>query len=102
MQANHYRETLIAAVDKLVAIRHEIFDLGFGVAVAGELKEWSDTVPIGEAHTITREILEGCTDANMQMIVKLLGEVEETVISICNINKIEFPDQREDDDDNQA
>lgn len=71
----------------------------FQVAIKGELKEWSDSVPVGEFHTFTREMFEGCSDTNMQLLVKLLDNVESTVDSICNLNNIDFPIPQTDEQD---
>lgn len=97
MQTEPYRETLTETVTKLVDIRQQVFDLLFQVAVTGELKEWSDSVPVGEFHTFTKEIFEGCSDTNMQLLVKLLNNVESTVDSICNLNNIDFPVPQQDE-----
>lgn len=99
MQTHYYRETLTETVSKLVDIRQQIFDLLLQVAVTGELKEWSDKVPIGESHSFTKKMFEGCSDTNMQLIVKLLNNVEITVDSLCNLNNIDFPSIEERKDD---
>jgi hypothetical protein len=99
MQTDHYQERLIETVTKLVDIRQQVFDLLFQVAITGELKEWSDSVPVGEFHNFTREMFEGCTDTNMQVLVKLLDNVESTVDCICNLNNIDFPIPQTDEQD---
>lgn len=99
MQIDNYRETLSETVTKLVDIRGQVFDLVFQVAITGELKEWSDSVPVGEFHNFTREMFEGCSDTNMQLLVKLLDNVERTVDSICNLNNIDFPVTQQDEAD---
>lgn len=63
----------------------------FQLAIAGELKEWSDSVPAGEIHTFTKELFEGCSDSNVQLLVRLLNKLESTVDSLCNLNNIPFP-----------
>lgn len=98
MQTDTYRETLTETVNKFVDIRQQVFDLLFQVAITGELKEWSDSVPAGEVHSFTREMFEGCNDINMQVLVKLLNNVENTVDSLCNLNNIEFPITQKDED----
>src|SRR5690349_14649915 len=99
MQIDHYKETLSETVTKLVDIRGQVFDLLFQVAMTGELKEWSNSVPVGEFHNFTREMFEGCSDTNMQLLVKLLDNVERTVESICNLNNIDFPVTQQDEAD---
>lgn len=99
MQADHYRETLTETVTKLVDIRQQVFDLLFQVAITGELKEWSDSVPVGEFHNFTKEMFEGSSDTNVQLLVKLLDNAESTVDSICNLNNIDFPIPKTDEQD---
>lgn len=100
MQTDYYRETLTETVTGLVNVRQQIFDLLFQLAITGELKEWADSVPVGEFHTFTKEIFEGCSDANMHLLVKLLNQVETTADSICNLNNIDFPIAQRDEEDN--
>lgn len=99
MQTDHYRETLTETIKKLVDIRQQIFELLFQLAIKGELKEWSDNVPTGETHTFTKEIFEGCTDTNIELIVNLLNNVEGVVDNLCNLNKIDFPDPQQNKED---
>jgi hypothetical protein len=99
VQIDHYRETLTETVTKLDDIRQQVFDLIFQVAITGELKEWSDSVPVGEFHNFTREMFAGCSDANMQLLVKLLDNIESTADSICNLNNIDFPTPETDEQD---
>lgn len=89
MQEESYRESLTVAVSKLVDIRQQVFDLAFDLAMAGELKEWSENVPAGEVHTFSKEIFEGCGDANLKLITALLTNIEITVDGLCNLNNLE-------------
>ena len=90
-----YRTVIRDAVLKLVGIRNEVFDLSFDLAISGELKEWADAVPVGEDHTFTRELFEGCNDVNLKLLTELLGKVETVVDSLCNLNNIPFPAEEE-------
>jgi hypothetical protein len=47
MPTEAYRSSLADAVARLVAIREQLFDATFQVAVTNELKEWSDSIPVG-------------------------------------------------------
>jgi predicted amino acid-binding ACT domain protein len=93
MQKENYREVLSNTVNNLVNVRQVLFDGLFELAIAGELKEWNESVEVGESYTFTKEIFEGCTDANIQLIVKLMNKVESTCDSLCNLNNIDFPNQ---------
>lgn len=95
MQKENYREVLSKTVNNLVNVRQELFDSLFQLAIAGELKEWVEAVEVGESYTFTKEIFEGCVDTNIQLLVKLMGKVETTCDSICNLNNINFPEQNQ-------
>lgn len=90
-----YAAALRDSVLKLARIRNEVFDLSFTLAITGELKEWSDTVPVGEDHLFTRELFEGCNDANLKLLMELLNKVESVVDSLCNLNNLPFPHEEE-------
>ncbi len=91
MNANPYRETLQETLEKLVQMRSEILDCLLQLAVTGELKAWADAVPVGECYTFSTELFAACDDANMQILVRLLGRVEQTADSLCNVNALDFP-----------
>ena len=52
MSPEPYKQSLSDAVAKLMDIRELLFDVTFQVAITNELKDWSDTVDVGEVHTI--------------------------------------------------
>jgi hypothetical protein len=56
----------------------------------GDLKEWNNTVPIGETHQFDFELFKNSDDTNIQMLAKLIETVDETFESIKNINNITF------------
>jgi len=56
----------------------------------GDLKEWNNSVPIGETHQFDFELFKNSDDTNIQMLVKLIETVDETFESIKNINSITF------------
>jgi hypothetical protein len=97
MHDDQYREVLSETANKLMEIRSTVFDTIFHLAMAGELKEWSDAVPIGESFTFTKDIFEGCEDNNIQLLTSLLTSIERTCDSICNLNSIKHPLDNEDD-----
>ncbi|MGI4822603.1 MAG: hypothetical protein ACRYFV_15445 [Janthinobacterium lividum] len=65
MPAEAYQDSLSHAITTLLAIREQLFDVSFQVAVTNELKEWSDSIPVGEVYTIPSELLASCSDANV-------------------------------------
>ena len=56
----------------------------------GELKEFNDAVPVGEEHQFDFAIFENSTDTNIQLLVKLIKSVDDTFMSIQNINNIKL------------
>lgn len=52
MQTDNYRANLINALRNLRAVNESIFDSMVDIIMAGELKEWNDSVPIGEVHEL--------------------------------------------------
>ena len=90
MQLTPYKQALQDAVSTLVAIREQLFDTTFQVAVTGELKEWSDTVAVGESITMPKEVFASCDDKNVQMLTALMTQVEQTCDSLLDLNNLEI------------
>jgi len=93
MDPNEYKESLQQAAAALVNIREQLFNTTFQVAITGELKEWSDTIPEGEQVTFSKEVFAGCDDANVQLLTGLLDAVERTCDSLLNLNHLELEDE---------
>lgn len=90
MSPDPYKQSLTDAAARLIHIRELLFDVTFQVAIANELRDWSDTVKVGEVHTISKELLESCNDTNVQLLTKLLISVERTCDSLLNLNSLEL------------
>ena len=88
MQTEHYRDNLQAALQTLIGVNRSLYLNVIGVAMQGELKDFNDAVPVGEVHKFDFAIFENCTDTNIQLLVKLMRAVDETFLSIQNINDI--------------
>lgn len=84
MENDHYKEALINAVKKLVEVHETIYLSVFHLAMAGELKEWNDSVKIGESYEFSQEIFENCADINIQLLIKLMENVKDTANSLYN------------------
>lgn len=89
MDKETYRAGLISALEKMIEASNCLFDGAVSIALAGELKEWSDSVPVGEVHTFEFDLLKNCQDNNIRMIVELMEKIEELYDRICNLNGIE-------------
>lgn len=56
--------------------------------MAGELKEWSDSVPDDEEYDIDIEVFEACEDFNIKSCIELIYKIEDKFESLLNINRI--------------
>jgi hypothetical protein len=88
MQPNNYKENLRDALQNLIKVNQSIFDSLISISMQGDLKEWSDSVPIGEIHQFDFTLFKNSDDVNIQLLVKLIETVDETFESIKNINSI--------------
>lgn len=87
MQTENYRANLREALETLIKVNNQIFHAIIGVGMAGELKEWNDTLP-GETHELSFELFRNLDDANLKLLTDLMLRVEETYDSIQNLNGI--------------
>jgi len=92
MEPPEYKESLEQAAAALVGIREQLFNIIFQVAITGELREWADSVEIGEQFTFSKEMFTGCGDANIQLLTQLLTSVEQTCDSLLNLNNLHLAD----------
>lgn len=92
MEPSNYKESLQQAAAGLLNIREQLFDIVFQVAITGELKEWADGIDDGEAFPFSKEMFEGCEDANVLLLTKLLSGVEQTHDSLMNLNNLNLED----------
>lgn len=90
MQPDNYKENLRDALQNLIKMNQSIFDSLISISMQGELKEWSDSVPVGETHQFDFAVFKNSDDKNIQLLVKLIETVDETFESIKNINNITF------------
>ncbi len=97
MQTENYKENLKEALKNLIAVNGSIYNSLIDITMQGELKEWNNSVPIGEVHQFDFELFKNSGDTNIQLLVKLMEHVDETFESIKNINsiKIDVEEQEE-------
>lgn len=86
MQSENYKASIIDTIKQLATIRSNLFDSIVEIGMQGELKEWNDSVPVGEEHFLSKELFEACVDINIQLVLSLRNKVEETLESIMNLN----------------
>ena len=90
MQTDNYKENLKEALKNLIRVNESIFNLLIDISMQGDLKEWNDTVPIGETHQFDFEVFKNSDDSNIKLLVELIEKVDATFETIKNINSIQF------------
>ena len=93
MQSENYRDSLREALKNLFEVNGIIYNSLIPIAMTGELKEWNDSVPIGEEHNFPFDLFRNCADTNIQLLVKLIEQVDETYQTIKNVNAIEMEEE---------
>lgn len=93
MQSDNYRRNLTSALQNLIQINESVYQSIIDILMQGELKEFNDSVPIGEVHELNFELFKNSDDINIQLLVKLMFSVDETFESIKNLNGIEINEE---------
>jgi len=93
MQTDNYQENLKEALKNLITVNKSIYDSIIPIAMQGELKDFNDSVPIGEVHQFDFDVFKNCDDTNIQLLVKLIENIDETFQMIKNINSISLDDE---------
>lgn len=95
MQSESYRENLVEALRTLIKANNSIYSSIIDISMQGELKEFNDSVPVGEVHEFDFAIFKNSDDINIQLLIGLMGKVEETYESIVNINALPIEEEEE-------
>ena len=90
MQPDNYKENLKEALKNLIKVNESIFNSLIDISIQGDLKEWNNAVPIGETHQFDFELFKNSGDTNIQLLVKLIENVDATFETIKNINNIQL------------
>jgi hypothetical protein len=86
---NDYRESLIGAYDMLFLFQQELMEKIINIAMMGAHSDINDTFEIGDEYIFTVDQFEDSPDVNVQKLVKLYKEVENTMDSLNNLNSLE-------------
>ena len=93
MQTDSYKENLKEALKNLIRVNESIFNSLVDISMQGDLKDWNDTVPIGEIHQFDFELFKNSGDTNIQLLVELIETVDTTFETIKNINSIQLEEE---------
>ncbi len=96
MQKDNYKENLNETLRYLIKVNKSICQSLIDVSMQGELKDWNDAVPLGEVHDFNFEFFKNSCDTNIQLLVKLLENVDAIFESIKNLNSIVLEDEKND------
>ncbi len=85
MQQDNYKENIKEALSNLIKVNKSILQSLIDVSMQGELKEWNDSVPLGEVHDFNLKLFKNSCDTNIQLLIRLIEKVDETFESIKNL-----------------
>lgn len=93
MQTENYRANLTEALKNLISVNESIFSSLVDISMQGDLKEWNDTISIGETYQFDFELFKNSDDTNIQLLVELIEKIDSTYQTIKNINGIDIEDE---------
>lgn len=79
---------IIEVIESLVEARDIIFTQIVNLAMSGEMSHIESAFDIGETYNFTLSHFEDVEDINVQKLVSLCKNAEETVFSLMNLNGI--------------
>lgn len=83
-----YREFIIQTINTLVECDNQIFTEGLNLLMNNELKEIDEVFEEGDIYEFSINHLENSTDTNVQLILKTIKEIRQTINSLQNLNLI--------------
>lgn len=88
MNETTYRENLLEGYCYLGAVKNVAFENAINIAMSGELKDFDDTIEVGESYHIELEHLKGTNDNNLNSFIDLCEYVDNMMMNLKNINAI--------------
>lgn len=85
-----YREQIIDCINELWEARVKAFGCMVSLAMGTHLKEINDAFAIGEVFEFQYAHFEDIDDTNIQRLIALCKEMDETISSLMNINGIDL------------
>jgi len=95
MQKENYQANLKEALKNLIKVNESIFSSIIDISMQGDLKEWNDTISIGETFQFDYKLFKNSDDTNIQLLVELIDKIDSTYHTIKNINGIDGEDEEE-------
>jgi len=88
--ANNYKNDIKDAIERLINIRHQIFEKALNYAMKNELRSIDEAFEDGDIFRFELRHLDNAEDINLQLLVDLIKKIETTVESLANLNKIDL------------
>lgn len=85
-----YKEQIIDCINELWEAREKVFGSMVSLAMGTHLKEINDAFEIGEVFEFQYAHFEDIDDTNIQRLIALCKEMDETISSLMNINGIDL------------
>lgn len=81
-----YYEQILAVNHHLYQIHETVFESIANIALKGEMKDWVDADNDSQIFILRKEIFAQCKDSNIKILVKLLHNIEDALLSIYRLN----------------
>lgn len=85
---NTYREQIIETINELWSARIKVFGCIVTLAMSNDYKDLNETIEIGEIIEFQYAHFEGIEDTNIQKMISMCKDMDETINSLMNLNGI--------------
>jgi hypothetical protein len=85
---NTYREKLIMTYMQMINFYEELLTRIINVGMTGELEDINETFVKDDSFQFDKEMFRGTKDQNLNMLLDLHDNLEDTMNSFANINNI--------------
>lgn len=82
------REKMLEVLENLIEAREIIFTQIVNLAMSGELKHIENAFDVGDKYDFKLKHFESIDDINVQKLIKLCKNMEETIFAIMDLNGI--------------
>ena len=83
-----HRKQIIETIENLIQVRDIIFTEIVGLSLSGEMKHSENAFDIGDEYSFVLAHFEDVQDINVQKLVALCNNIEQTIFSLMKINGI--------------
>ena len=84
----NHREKILEVIQNLIEAREIIFTQIVNLAMSGELKHLENAFDVGDEYDFKLKHFETVEDINVQKLVRLCKNTEETIFTIMDLNGI--------------